>query len=476
MKIHLIIACVASLLLISACETQDDLAIPTDVQINNFVWKGMNLYYLWQPDVALLQDDAFANQKELNSFLRNYSNPITLFTDLRVSPDVDRFSTITADYTVLEGILSGTTINSGMDYGLRYKMGSSTEIFGWVRYVLPNSDAAQKNVNRGDIFYAVNGTPLTVDNYRSLLSGNTFTISLADYDNGNITPNGNTITLSQTTLSENPVHISNVIQQGQNRVGYLMYNGFYPNYEAFLNQTFNQFKSDNITHLVLDLRYNSGGSIATATKLASMITGQFTGQVFAQEQWNPKVQAYYDDVNPQNLTNYFTSQLSENTPINSLNLSKIYVLTSASTASASELVINGLKPFIDVIQIGDKTVGKNVGSITLYDSPSFGRKDRSSKHTYAMQPIVLKVVNADGFGDYFSGLQPDFLIQENIGNLGILGNSSENLLSAALQLIESGNRRLSSYIEPTNLFSDRSLTPFGREMYSQKHINTVVNP
>ena len=356
-----------------------------------------------------------------------------------------------------------------MDYGLRYKLGSSTEIFGWVRYVLPNSDAANKGIQRGDLFSAVDGVLLTVDNYRELLAAENFTLSMADYDNGNITPNGETIALLKTVISENPVYRSTIIPQGSNRIGYLMYNGFYPNYESYLNQAFADLKAQNITHFVLDLRYNSGGSIATATKLASMITGQFTGEVFAKEQWNPKVQAFYEDVNPENLRNYFTSKLNSETPISSLNLSKIYILTSPSTASASELVINGLKPFIEVVQIGDKTTGKNVGSITLYDSPSFSRKDRSSKHTYAMQPIVLKVVNADDFGDYFNGISPDYMLQENLGNLGVLGDPTENLLSTALQIIGSSNRRTSTQPEITARFSDRSLSAFGSEMYSEKY-------
>src|SRR5690606_11567216 len=180
------------------------------------------------------------------------------------------------------------------------------------------------------------------------------------------------------------------------------------------NQAFGSLKVQNITHLVLDLRYNSGGSIATATKLASMITGQFTGQVFAKEQWNSKMHPHYEQVNPQNLVSRFTASIG-NAPINDLQLTTVYVLTSASTASASELVINGLKPYIDVVQIGDYTTGKNVGSVTLYDSPSFGKRDRNPNHFYAMQPIVLKVVNKDGFGDYQqNGLAPDVLHPANL--------------------------------------------------------------
>ena len=109
-----------------------------------------------------------------------------------------------------------------------------------------------------------------------------------------------------------------------------------------------------------------------------MITGQFTGKVFAKQQWNAKINAYFEAENPAALFNYFTDKM-ENAAINSLKLSKVYILTSKSSASASELVINGLKPHITVVQIGDVTVGKNVGSVTVYDSPTFGKENRNYK-------------------------------------------------------------------------------------------------
>ena len=221
-----------------------------------------------------------------------------------------------------------------------------------------------------------------------------------------------------------------------------MYNGFYPGYESHLNAAFGQLAAQGVTDLVLDLRYNSGGSIATATRLASMITGQFNGQLFAKEQWNGKLQAYYEDINPAALRDNFTNTIGNSSSINSLNLNRIYVLTSKSTASASELVINGLAPYIDVIQIGDFTTGKNVGSITLYDSPDFGREGRSAAHRYAMQPIVLKIVNKDGFGDYLGGLAPTYELPENLSNLGVLGNPSEPLLSTAIGLITADGRKV----------------------------------
>ena len=282
------------------CE-KDDLAVPDELKINDFVWKGMNLYYLWQADVPNLADDRFANQDQLNAFLSNYSSPVTLFNSLRTDPTIDRFSVIYSDYTILEGILSGNTTDTGMDYGLKYKTGSTTDIFGWVRYVLPNSDAASKNVQRGQIFYAINGTPLTASNYQSLLANTTFTVNFANYDNGNITPNGQSVTLTKAPITENPVYATNVINQGTNKIGYLIYNGFYTGYENQLNAAFGQLQSQGITHLILDLRYNSGGSVATATRLASMITGQFNGQLFAHQQWNAKLQSTLDPASINNI-------------------------------------------------------------------------------------------------------------------------------------------------------------------------------
>ena len=234
-----------------------------------------------------------------------------------------------------------------------------------------------------------------------------------------------------------------------------------------MNAAFANLKSQGITELVLDLRYNSGGSIATATRLASLITGQFTNQVFAKQQWNAKLEDYYSSKNASNLLNLFTDKLGNGETLSSLNLTKVYLLTTKSTASASELVINGLKPYVNVVQIGDLTTGKNVGSITLYDSPNFSKENSSTKHHYAMQPIVLKVVNKIGFGDYINGLEPTILLKEDFGNLGILGDPDEPLLNAAINNIISSGRpapqnRIRNYDE---LQDTRTISRLKNEMY-----------
>ncbi|OYU85784.1 MAG: peptidase S41 [Flavobacterium sp. BFFFF2] len=449
------------LTILNSCQSDETLAVPTRVSVQDFVWKGLNLYYLWQDQVPNLADTQFASQSDLTTFLNTQSDPKVLFNNLLYQyGTVDRFSYITSDYTTLENTLIGSNKSTGMSYGLRYKTGSTTDVFGWVRYVLPNSSAATKGVLRGMLFYAVNGTALTKDNYGTLLNQDSFSIQLANYDQGAITPNGQTISLSRSQIAENPVNMTRIFNQGTQKVGYLLYNGFYTPYENDLNQAFAFFANSGITHLVLDLRYNPGGSIATATRLASMITGQFNGQVFAKQLWNSKMQAYFQSQGSATTTNYFTTTLSNGAGIQSLQLPKVVILTSKSTASASELVINGLKPYIQVTQIGDVTVGKNVGSVTLYDSPDFSANNRNPSHQYAMQPLVLKTANAAGFADYQTGLVPDVQWPEDVSNLGVLGDTSDPLLQAALTYIsQHGRLAAPKKTVETPVADDRDLWP-----------------
>jgi len=454
-----------------SCQDQDDVAAPNKLEVQNFIWKGLNLYYLWQADVPNLSDTKFANQTELNKFLTGYPEPEVLFDALRVDQSIDKFSWIVDDYLELEGLLQGTTNNNGVEFGLSRKSSGSSELIGWVRYIIPNSNASTKNINRGDVFYGVNGTQLTLSNYQTLLFGsnNDYTLNMADVNGGAFTPNGKSVALTKTVLDENPILINKVIVTGAHKIGYLMYNGFYSNYDTQLNDAFGALKSQGITALVLDLRYNGGGSVETASRLASMITGSFTGQVFAKQQWNAKIESYFNANDPESLKNLFTNKMGT-TPINSVNMTKVYILTAKGTASASELVINGLKPYINVVQIGDVTTGKNVGSVTLYDSPTFGKEKRNPNHRYAMQPIVLKIVNGAGFGDYQSGLTPTFLQVETLSTLGVLGSTTEPLLSTAIAKI-TGINKLKQTVSGKEFeyFNDsKSINGIQNQMYLEK--------
>ena len=155
-----------------------------------------------------------------------------------------------------------------------------------------------------------------------------------------------------------------------------------------------------------------------------MITGQFNGQIFDELAYNKRKSFL-------NRKYTFTSTIDV-AALNSLNLTTVYVLTTKSTASASELIINGLDPYINVVQIGDVTYGKNVASVTLYDSPNLSKANRNSSHRYAMQPIVAHSVNSVGFGDYLDGLVPEYKLTERIKTLGVLGDPNEPLLATAI--------------------------------------------
>jgi len=419
-----------STLFVSCFEDLDDNAQPASVlEIQDFVWRGLNFFYLYKADTQELANDAFATQSDLNAFLSTYDSPESLFDFLK-SPQ-DRFSIIVPDYNELESVLAGTSVSNGMEFALALYPDNSGNVYGYIRYILPNSDAANKGLQRGILFNSIDGQQLNETNFADLLAPDTYTIGLATINGQTITATGDTVELTKTEITENPILISNTFDINGQKIGYLMYNAFTNEYDSQLNGVFGQFLADGVTELVLDLRYNGGGSVRTSTYLASMITGQFTGQTYYTEQWN-------EDRQPELAEDgvFVDSFVNGGEAINSLNLTTVYVLTTSRTASASELVINGLAPYINVVQIGDNTTGKYQASFLMYDSPNFQKTvELNPNHTYAMLPLVFQTANANGFTDFVNGLVPDIDQEEDVSNLGILGDQNEPLLATALQEI-----------------------------------------
>ena len=406
-----------------SCKDQDDsIALREyDFEIEDFIWEALNTYYYWQDTVPDLADNRFNSQKSYASFLsRSNENQEQLFESLLF--DKDRFSWIVSDYTALENQLRRVYTTSGMMIGLA-RIGESNDLFAYVRYVLPGSDAAAKNIERGDLFLSVNNEQLTIDNYRDLLSSDVelFSIQLAQISDQTVTPTGISVDLVKSEIQENPIKITKLIELNNTKIGYLMYNGFVADFDNELENTLAQFQTQGVNQLIVDLRYNRGGRTSSSIKLASMITGQFSGEVFAQTQHNNKLSSYNEDY------------LFEATAVQ-LKMDRLYVISSTETASASELLINGLSPYIDVILIGDNTTGKNVGSYSIYDWID-NEGNVNPRHTWAMQPITLKIANSEGFADFESGLQADHILQEDIANLGTLGEINEPLLEKTLEVM-----------------------------------------
>ena len=406
-----------------SCKDQDDSIAfrEYDFEIEDFIWEALNTYYYWQDTVPDLADNRFNSQKSYASFLsQSNENQEQLFESLLF--DKDRFSWIVSDYTALENQLRRVYTTSGMIIGLE-RIGESNDLFAYVRYVLPDSDASEKNIKRGDLFLSINNEQLTMDNYRDLLSSDVelFSIQLAQISGQTVTPTGISVDLVKAEIQENPIHIHKLIELNNAKIGYLMYNGFVADFDDQLESAFAEFQTQGINQLVIDLRYNRGGRTSSSIKLASMITGQFSGEVFAQTQHNDKLSSLNEDY-------LFEATAAQ------LKMDRLYVISSAETASASELLINGLSPYIDVVLIGDDTTGKNVGSYSIYDWID-DEGNRNPRHTWAMQPITLKIANSEGFADFENGLQADYRLQEDVANLGFLGEIDEPLLEKTLEVM-----------------------------------------
>ena len=431
-------------------------------RIHEFIWKTLNDFYLWQEEVPSLDDTYSPSGTKYRELIEPYPEPEAFFESLKYEDD--KFSDILSNYEDIENSIKGINANNGLKFILS-RYGSEDAVMGIVTYILEESDATSKDIKRGDMFTGVDGKSLNINNYSELLFGDnlSYTLNMADLNGNLLSPNGKNITLTKTEkFQSNPIQISKIIEEGQTKVGYLMYNQFAQGFDDDLNEVFSNFKSEQINELILDLRYNGGGLVQSAVNLAGMITGQFSGEIFGKYLWNKKVMSVLNS-NPEtyanNLRINFTSQLGEGETVNSLNLNKVYIITTGRSASASELVINGLTPYIDVIQVGDNTYGKNVGGpAVLYDYIDNNRT-KNPDHTYGISCISFFIANSQGFYDYADGLAPqdDLKLKEDITNLGTLGESSDPLLALALKHItqESARFKINTPVFPLeNILDD----------------------
>ncbi len=444
-KWFLMLGIMAMGIAISCEKTEDNLNVSglnpdnSSLIAPDFVWKAMNLWYFWQADIPDLADDRFGSDQEYTEFLQANSDPSGLFADLQFPED--RFSRIYPDYRDLFDFGSGT---APLSNGLVFALGTTdgTNVFGAVEYIIPDSNASSANIQRGDFFIGVDGQPLTVDNYIELLFGSntTYTLQKADYNpqTQTFSPNGNEVTLTKIENQiVNPIVYHAILDVGNTRVGYLMYTNFTADFEDALNGIFAEFQAGGVTELIVDLRYNGGGRVSAAVGMASMIFSDNPNQLFVRERFNPKIQQAFQG------NRNFTDQTNTGSPINSLNLSRLFVLTSDETASASELLINGLTPFMEVVQIGEVTVGKNESALILVDDPesafqySPDREDQiNPDNSWAIVPLIGRVENVEGFSDYTDGLVPDIAASESILSLSPLGSPLDPLLAVALSQLD----------------------------------------
>ena len=224
------------------------------------------------------------------------------------------------------------------------------------------------------------------------------------------------------------VSLTRVFEVGGRKVGYLFFRNFVRPSVAALDEAFAALRLAGATELVLDLRYNGGGLVDVAVHLASLIGGStLRDQVFAQSRHNDRNRRL-------NEINRFTN------PAHALGLDRLVVIATRASASASELVVNGLRPFIPVTIVGDRTYGKPVGQYAL----PFCDK--------VFAPVSFAVVNADGRGDYFDGLAADCVAADDVEH--DLGSDEEASLSASLRFIRTGSCAAS--VSTTRARADRA--------------------
>ncbi|MCC5932503.1 MAG: peptidase S41 [Cyclobacteriaceae bacterium] len=395
----------------SCVREDDDLKAPRQIrEINEFIWENMDIYYFWR-------------DKMPRNIRRDHEqDPKRYFEKLIYRDDI--WSIITDDRDELENRLQG--IEKTMGFSLKlYRLGETTRVFAVVELVYDNSPAQSAGIQRGDLITRINDTEITVNNFFNLFfERETYKATFGNLVDGLLVDNGLSIELNAITMSLNPIYYHTVIESDNSKIGYLVYNQFIESYNDELRSVFAGFRSQGVNELILDLRYNPGGAVISSTLLASLIAPRNVvsgNNIFMRYIWNNVIEDFFKR-RPDGEENLLIKFKNEE---HNLDLNRVFILTSRNTASSSELIINCLRPYMDVFLIGETTSGKYTGSITI--------TDEENRHTWALQPIVLKSANVNGETDYRMGFAPDILAPDDLTQP--LGSLDERLLSLAFQQI-----------------------------------------
>jgi carboxyl-terminal processing protease len=445
LKTKLVLVFLAGLFVTAGCKKNHDAtgnnpstnAATAEELIMDSVYLFSKEVYFWN-DLIPTYSQFNPRQYKGSSELQSATNVMNAIKKLQ---SLDRFSFVT---TTEES--NGLQTGEDKDYGFFLKAGSVDQampydsVYWFVTYVYDQSTAGTAGVKRGWVINKINGTQLGYDQSSVNILNNTFfgTTTTANFEF--IKPDGSTssASLSKTSFQANSVLHKNVITAGSNKVGYLVFNQFFgESSRAELGNAFSYFQSQGITDLVVDLRYNPGGSTETQDTLADLIvplavnnqkmyTYQFNQQLQQGNFPLLKTKPGFGNVSFANEINTVNYQKAGN-----INLSRVFFIVTGSTASASELLINNLKPYMSVKIIGDTTYGKPVGFFPI---------EIASK--YAIYPISFRTINSAGNADYYNGFAPDQLTPEGVNK--DWGDVTEPSLAAALKYLNTGSFRISA--------------------------------
>lgn len=428
---------------------------------NLFAYNIMNPYYLWR-------DTMVAELEDWNYTL----DPVEKVASLRYKEGgtlVDRWTQLMEDYTPFQSSVTGNGKNFGLEFVL-HRVKDSQDVVMEITFTYADSPARKAGLKRGDVVRTVDGVTLNMSNYAEVLNDKIYdfpeTIRLGLED-------GSTVTMTAVQMYANPVHVAQTLDVKGRKVGYLHFTGFTLDASKDLVDVFRQFKADGIRELVLDLRYNSGGYVTTGQVLASMIAPPDVVQrkeIFNKDVFNsilgPKMNAE---------TRFAPTMEIElsggKIMLNMLNanpgIERLWVLVTGQSASASESLICGLKPYMDVHLVGSRTYGKFCGGYLITAESWFKQLEKQKtdidfteayRYTKNWGLYVIASRYADCNGVTLSmpeGIPADYEAYDNPRDGFELGDPAESMLSVALGRI--GGQPLA---KPTKGAIERIEVPF----------------